>query len=436
MSRSKRIWLALGTATLLIAVTAIVTGRVPGCGPNYWLAAYLGGHLKFVPDELVAAEMRQIATLDQVGLCMLLDALGSSRPSVADAAAATLHEQLNEWGKLPRERSSKSVARVASELARRVDAWPHPARCVAADLALRILDWPIDNRQVPRATLIADCEYVMRTQQGSSGSITSQGASAELSPIENAARPETPRDVRGSVRGSATAVSGVSADWDTAPTPGGDLPIAETELPPVTASLAEFATPRPAEDREPDLLPPSRSNSVPSSGKMSLSDEPQPVPAPPTSVPLSDPPFDAPPSVETRSQTPAGARLGNLETRSDLDLIRSLDGHDPELARQVMAILGQRGFRRTDLALAHQLASPDVATRRQLVEKVGRLPAGAARWLIWLSQDPDPTVRQAAVSLMVTAQDPAVQRRLRAMENAEVDQDVREQLRNWRETRQ
>ena len=138
----------------MIAVTVIVTGRVPGCGPNYWLAAYLGGHLTSVPDELVGAEMRRIATLNEVGLCMLLDALGSSRPSVADAAAATLHEQFDEWKKLPRERSSKPVARVASELARRVDAWPQPARCVAADLALRILDWPIDNRQV--ATCHAD----------------------------------------------------------------------------------------------------------------------------------------------------------------------------------------------------------------------------------------------------------------------------------------
>ncbi len=128
MSRSKRIWLALGTTTLLIAVTVIVTGRVPGCGPNYWLAAYLGGHLTSVPDGLVGAEMRRIAALNEVGLCMLLDALGSSRPSVADAAAATLHEQFDEWKKLPRERSSKPVARVASELARRVDAWPQPAR--------------------------------------------------------------------------------------------------------------------------------------------------------------------------------------------------------------------------------------------------------------------------------------------------------------------
>ncbi len=276
----------------------------------------------------------------------------------------------------------------------------------------------------------------MRTQRGSSGSIISQGATAELSPIDSAARPETAHDVRDSVRRSAVASRGASADWDTAPTPGGDLPIAETELPPVTASLAEFAAPGPAVDREPDLLPPSRSNSVPSSSRMSLSDEPQPVPASPTSLPVSDPPFDAPSSVETRSESSAEARWGNLETRSDLDLIRSLDGDDPELARQVLANLGQRGFRRTDLALAHQLASPDVATRRQLVETVGRLPAGASRWLIWLSQDPDPTVRQAAVSLMVTAQDPAVQRRLLAMENAEVDQAVREQLRHWRETKQ
>jgi hypothetical protein len=122
-----------------------------------------------------------------------------------------------------------------------------------------------------------------------------------------------------------------------------------------------------------------------------------------------------------------------MEMLSDLELIRSLDAHNPELTNQVEAVLQRRGFRKIDLALAHQLACPDVATRRQLVESVGRLPAGAGRWLIWLSHDPDSVVRKAAVSLMVTAQDPSVQRRLLTMENAEADDEVREQLRRWRE---
>ena len=106
------------------------------------------------------------------------------------------------------------------------------------------------------------------------------------------------------------------------------------------------------------------------------------------------------------------------------------------MSRRATTVLRTRGFRKFELALAYQLASPDIATRRQLVETVGRLPAGAGRWLIWLSQDPDPGVRQATVSWMVTAQDPHVRRRLLAMENAEVDEDVREQLGRWREMEQ
>ena len=74
-----------------------------------------------------------------------------------------------------------------------------------------------------------------------------------------------------------------------------------------------------------------------------------------------------------------------------------------------------------------------MATRCQLAESVARLPA-AGRWLIWLSQDADPTVRSTAVSLMVTAQDPRLLQRLREMETNEPDDDVREQLRRWRET--
>jgi hypothetical protein len=43
-------------------------------------------------------------------------------------------------------------------------------------------------------------------------------------------------------------------------------------------------------------------------------------------------------------------------------------------------------------------------------------------------------VRQTAVSLMVTAQDPRVVRRLLELEANESDEEIRDQLRHWRDS--
>ena len=304
-------------------------------------------------------------------------------------------------------------------------------RSAAADLALRILDWPIDNRQVLRATLIADCEHVLRVQQGRSVSAAGVVANVQHSPAEGTVSQEALR----------VAPSPTRASWATSSLPGGDLPIAEIELPSSPTSLATVPTPHPAQKGEPALLP--TPTPVPtqepgpaaesSSDEARLAETPTPTDTTPTDLRSWNSPPDEPASVRPLSGTTSNDSAVDLETLSDLDLIRSLAAHDSELTRQAEAALQRRGFRKMDLALAHQLASPDVAKRQQLAESVGRLPAGAGRWLIWLSQDPDSAVRKAAVSLMVTAQDPSVQQRLRIMENAEADEEVREQLQRWRE---
>ncbi|MHB8866553.1 MAG: hypothetical protein ACYC6N_29560 [Pirellulaceae bacterium] len=422
--RSKRTWLAVAILLMVCVVIVIVRGPSSGYGPQRWLAAYLRGHLTSVPDELVEAEMRQIASWDKFGVIILVDALGSSRARVAEAAAATLHEQLDRWQKLPRNRSSAPVARIAHEMAQRVDNWPHPTRCAAADLALRLLDWPTDNRQVVRGRLIADCEYVLRAHESSHTSSAPARTSVPLFPVTNKVVQETPAEIRLSAKSSE----------EVSPLPGGDLPVAEVELFPLPPSSDASAGPRGEAYHEPALLP------SPAGSSSDVIDRPptwlpnKPQPASPAELRSWNAPLDEPTRVTTPSDSAQDFRPERLRTLSDLDLIRSLDGNDPQGSRQVVALLQQRGFRKLDLALAHQLASPDVVTRRQLVEKVGHLSSGAARWLIWLSQDPDPLVRQATVSRMVTAQDPSVQRRLAAMEIAESDEDVREQLRRWRMT--
>jgi hypothetical protein len=183
-------------------------------------------------------------------------------------------------------------------------------------------------------------------------------------------------------------------------------------------------------------MPPPRSGAR---VKRSLDDQPPDN----EQLPTVSPPAELEPSaVSDHNMSPIRALSGeispgadvNLEALSDLELIHCLVGRGEQWAETAELALTRRGFRELDLALARKLASPDVATRRQLAESVTRLPAAADRWLIWLSQDADPTVRSTAVSLMVTAQDPRLLRRLLEMETNEPDEDVREQLRRWRET--
>ena len=162
--RPKRRW-AIGaiSAVGLLLVTAVAPSRWTGCGPLDLLASYVGGHLQSVPDEQVARELQQIAELDQVGLLVLIDALGSDRARVADAAGATLDHQLAGWRVA--ERTSEPIrglSRTPVGAARRSVA--NAVRNAASDLALKILDWPVDGRHVNRAALIADCEHVLRIQ--------------------------------------------------------------------------------------------------------------------------------------------------------------------------------------------------------------------------------------------------------------------------------
>jgi hypothetical protein len=55
--------------------------------------------------------------------------------------------------------------------------------------------------------------------------------------------------------------------------------------------------------------------------------------------------------------------------------------------------------------------------------------------LVWLSFDPDRSVRQAAVALMVISEDPRIKQRLLKMEVTDADSVICERIRVWRERR-
>ena len=115
-----------------------------------------------------------------------------------------------------------------------------------------------------------------------------------------------------------------------------------------------------------------------------------------------------------------------LKSVDVLDLMRRLQQADDN-AQQAEARreLVRRGFSEVDLELARQLFSPDTESRKQLARAVPRLSSvDAAKWLMWLAQDPQPEVRLAAVSTLATTGDPSLLDRVEALARSDRDPQV------------
>ncbi|NLX56664.1 MAG: hypothetical protein GXY58_16270 [Planctomycetaceae bacterium] len=429
-NRRRRVIATLIVLAGLAAAVAVVL-RAGAHHPADLLAADIGRYLESVPEERVGIELQQLAELDRVGLLVVADALGSERACVAQSAATTLQHLLKRWRTLPHDESSVRVARLARRLAQRAEQWPSAARSVASDLALQVLNWPVDGQQVDRAALIADCEHVLRLQRAEVSHLTTPASGSEAArPVQ---RPRVPREAPSEERVDAGTVAASDA--------GGKPPVRANSVPPLPLRWSPDAEPQATAEQLPQRVPdPGRTTQDPKSSGDAGPDAGQgPTLAPPAEL-APDPPAVlqlAPIRPLSGTVAPDAAADADIETGmatwSDLEVIRGLVERDTGRAADAELTLRQRGFGELDLALARKLASPDAATRRQLAENLTRLPTAAGRWLIWLSQDTDPGVRSAAVSLMVTAQDPRLVRRLREMETSEPDDDIRDQLRRWRD---
>lgn len=388
------------------------TGR-----PQDWLAGRLGHHLQSVPDEYVEVELQQLAQLDGIGLLAVVDSLASPRRSVAQAAGVVLEQQLDRWRGLPREQSSRAVGELAHQLARRVHRWPTAARGPARDLALRILDWPVDGRVVDRAALIANCQQVLSAPPADAELTASAPDDAQPAARPPSTDASSSQAVSYEERGATTRPDGEPAlitNHPTSDTSAHPRPVDKDEKRSLETSADTTPVARAVAAQEPNLLP--------------ASDD---LEAPPDAAP--SPVRDAPPGT-TPEDVDASDAESDWKSLPDRALMSFLVGQGEQAAAHAEQILAERGYQPLDLQLARRLVSPNAAARRQMVDWVGRLPTGAGRWLLWLSQDADAGVRQAVVSLMLTAQDPRIVRRLMEMEISDPDEEIRNQLRQWRAT--
>lgn len=119
----------------------------------------------------------------------------------------------------------------------------------------------------------------------------------------------------------------------------------------------------------------------------------------------------------------------SLATRTAWSLFADLTTDDPRAA-DAAAELRRRGFRPNEIELGRRFAEADSDERRRLTESLPSQPGIDVRpWLIHLSEDDDPGVRLAAVTIMATSNDPQMAARVRQLGISDADEQVRQQAR-------
>jgi len=428
----------LALAALAVAVLAAVAAAI--VLPRQWLAMRWASQLERLPDEEVLPRMEQLAALEDAGIPVLVESLGSDREMVARSARAVLNEQFERWRELPPDRSSRRAAVLARSLASRVDELSPTGQSAAASLAERLLTWPAGSGTRDASRMIADCEYVLQTApEVSADTPTDAVAQSNANGSSENSASESPR---GAGFGD-DEMPGLPRLPTVRNVPGGNLPMESALVPPLPAGLdwnpADWMPSGDAPGQGAQLQS-SRSGAVPR--RLQPEDarridpgsaEPR-GPAPPALLDSLD--DNAPgtlPDVEAqRMPTPDRGAMrppadwGQADATSLVTLLRSSDDRVVQAAAYE---LQRRGLTSEELAFAWRIAGADAQQRRELVERLPRLgQIDTRRWLLWLSQDEDAGVRLAAVTVMATSRDPQLLNRLREMQGSESDPEVLRQL--------
>jgi hypothetical protein len=241
--------------------------------------------------------------------------------------------------------------------------------------AQRLLRWPGKSPKLNRVELLADCEAVLQRMLGAN---SPQTADKVVVNEDTLSSPRMPFDL-----------------------PGGGLPITPVMAPVQTTESPALDDPEapPIEKKEPALLP-----------------RPEARPLPPNGFDPETPRRIR--SSEMSSVAPASAiDHAALKQMTTPSLMRHL--HDvPALAQAAERELRRRGLNDVTLKLARALHDPDPQVRRALVEAIPTISdIDQAAWLWQLAEDEDANVRQAALNILSTSNNPQTQQRAAALQN-------------------
>jgi len=152
---------------LLLGVLAAVAVACLTAGMRWrarvWIARSWTQVLQTVPDDQVPAVIDQIARLDSQGVGILVQALDSPREAVVVAAKRALWDRIVQCERLRGRQSARKAVALAETLASHVERLSPAAQSHAADLAARILAWPVEDALLRTRRVMPACELVIRT---------------------------------------------------------------------------------------------------------------------------------------------------------------------------------------------------------------------------------------------------------------------------------
>ena len=424
IGRSKRpFWIIALSAFGMVGLFFTGLQVYPRCAASYWRR-----QLDDAPEERVEVILDRITELDEAGIPVLVDALGSERETVALAAKRRLLDRLEHWKALSEEERSLRLLTLAETLAAHVAAFGPTAREDASDLASLILLNPSSSESSrDRSRLIAACDDIFQA------TAAVQGESSPTSKVHAVSVRQAEED-RASYRSLA------SEQWNSEKTaamqfdllPGGGLPIGE----------------QPAEERTSDHVLPGENGEVPPaffqepSGTRALDFSNQmahPLHVRETASPQND--QKTPATGEDRqirsmshdeSKSRGDTAALNLRMCETLDLMRQLSDADEDRAKPLQAELRRRGLSAAEIDLAGRLFDSDPAVRKRLVAELpGMADIDASAWLLQCCKDGDADVRLASFSLLATSTNPLLLQKLKVLAQNDADariQHVAEQI--------
>ncbi len=158
---------ALLRLLILAILVAGVMALMLGLG-RYWsplTVAHWKGQLEAVPDQSAGSLLGRVGSSGDMGIAILVEALASPRERIARAARQSLLQQIDQWKTLSAAGSSPKFALLAHELADRQAELGPAGRHNAAELAIPILQGPLDPGTEEAVEVIACCEKVLQAAQ-------------------------------------------------------------------------------------------------------------------------------------------------------------------------------------------------------------------------------------------------------------------------------
>jgi HEAT repeats len=391
--------------------------------------------LSQVADAELEPRLRDLVVHGKVGLTSLVEAIDSERAALQAAAIRILHEEIDRLKTTADDDVASSIDQLAHLLANNAPQFHGEALAQAAELADRIIALP-SKENAPGITRIRDCHRVLAAHTQSR--IGSRNRS-----VANLAGSRAANDKvggRNSMHPAGFAQS--SAAIEVVPLAGGSLPIDPAQGKPLRLPEQVVASGRPirANPIEPRTLPMAaasnagQGNESTSAAAVSMIVEPN---RPATSdsgmrvrqAQHSDNvPGEKWPASAAQRREPAVTPPEDLQRLLELD--QRIRSNDAAIAAAARRETEQLRVDRRQLALARGAVDPDPQVRKEVVEALPLVGSVDARgWLLWLSHDSDTAVRRAAISLLATAGDGALKKRVRDAAMSDPDLQVREKAR-------